>query len=101
VSIEIKLRGKHQRKGAPGVIGYKASARTGNSHGMQKSKLPAHEPCKRAPAGWRGAWHQPHEVPVKVMLVTYGGKKRMVTEAYAQAVIKGDSEAELRARGLT
>lgn len=47
--MNIELRSKY-RTLRP-IMGYPAKARTGNSHGPTKDKMPAHVPCKRATAG--------------------------------------------------
>lgn len=47
--MDIQLRAKY-RTLRP-IQGFPAKARTGNSHGPTKDKMPANVPCKRALAG--------------------------------------------------
>lgn len=84
-----RLKGKYRRVGAPAVIGFSARPRTGNSHGLQKDKEPALQPCGRAPGGYKGKWNVGQTATPMVMVVTYGGKKRMMTEGAAQRVMRG------------
>ena len=100
MDMNIRLKGKYRREGAPGVIGYPAKARTNNSHHPVADKIPANEPCKRANAGFKGVWHPNAREVRKVMLVTFGGKKRMVTEAVAEAALKFDAEGAISKAGL-
>lgn len=76
--MEIKLRGKYRVYGSP--IGFPAKARTGNSHGPAKSKLPAKVPCKRAPAGLKSFNPDPHTNMRQMAKIVDGrtGKSHMV-----------------------
>lgn len=47
--MEIELKRKYLIKRS--ITSQPYSPRTGNSHGPQKDKLPARQPCKRASAG--------------------------------------------------
>lgn len=99
--MEIKLRGKYRVYGSP--IGFPAKARTGNSFGPAKSKMPSLVPCKRNPAGPQGfrVDPQPNMRPMVKIVDALTGKGRMVaTEALHNSEGKFDAERALAALGL-
>ena len=60
--------------------GNAATARTGNSHGPAKSKMPASQPCGRAPAGAKVFTPNPQPAPRQVVMLVNGltGASKMV-----------------------
>lgn len=97
--MEIKLRGKYRVYGSP--IGFPAKARTGNSFGPAKSKMPSRVPCKRNPAGPQGFRPDP-QVRRDMVKVVDGrtGKGRMVEMARYEAAVKTNPDDVLAALRL-
>src|SRR5688572_27258355 len=104
MDMNIRLKGKYLRKGAPLVIGYPARPRTDNSHGPVRDKLPALQPCRRASAGAKVFTPAPqnHADRRRVLIVSAGkGKRSWGWETLDGTPIVKTAELSLAEMGLT